>query len=63
VSTVDNCIEKNNYTGEETLILKDIDFSMDCKVLLQRDNPYFDNTIVNIVVNKMVFSLNELKFY
>ena len=61
MSTVDNCTEKNNYNGKETLILKDIDFSMDCKILLQQENPNFDNTIVNIVINKMVFTFNEFQ--
>ena len=61
MSTVDNCTEKNNYNGKETLILKDIDFSMDCKILLQQENPYFDNTIVNIVINRMFFTVNEFQ--
>ena len=61
MSTVDDCTEKNNYTGKETLLLKDIDFSMDCKVLIQFENPNFDNTVINIVINKMFFTINEFQ--
>ena len=59
--TIDNCIEKNKYRGKETLILKDVDFYMDCKVLIQYENPFFDNVLVNIVVNKMFFQINEFQ--
>ena len=61
MATVDNCLEKYNYVGKETLILTDIDFSMDCKILIQQENPNFDNTIVNIFINEIIFRINEFQ--
>ena len=61
MSTVDNCIEKNNYKGKETLILEEVNFSMDCKILIQPENPNFDNTVVDIIINDMRFKINEFQ--
>ena len=61
MATVENCIEKNNYKGKETLLLKDFDFSIECKLLIQPKNPYFNNIIVNLTIPKLDFELNEFQ--
>ena len=61
MATVENCIEKNNYVGKETLLLKDFDFSIECKLLIQPKNPYFNNIIVNLMIPKLDFELNEFQ--
>ena len=61
ISTVENCIERNNYVGKETLILKDLDFMVECKLLIQPKNPNFDNVIVNIIINQIDFQMNEFQ--
>ena len=61
ISTIDNCTERNNFRGKEGEILKNVDFNMDIKVILQSENPNFDNTIVNIFVNEMLFEINEFQ--
>ena len=61
MSTVDNCIERNNYKGKETLILEEVNFGVDCKILIQHENPNFDNTIVDIIINDMKFKINEFQ--
>ena len=53
LSTVKNCIEKYNYVGKETVILQDIDFMVECKILILPKNPNFDNLIVNITINEI----------
>ena len=61
ISTVENCIERNNYVGKETLILKDLDFMVECKILIQPKNPNFDNVIVNIIINQIDFQMTEFQ--
>ena len=61
ISTVKNCLEKYNYVGEETLILKEIDFMIECKLLIQPKNPNFDNVIINIIIGKIDFQLTEFQ--
>ena len=61
ISTVENCIERNNYAGKETLVLKDLDFMVECKILIQPKNPNFDNVIVNIIINKIDFQITEFQ--
>ena len=60
-STVDNCVEKNNYLGKETEILNNLNLTVDCKILIQPENKNFDNTIISINMNKMVFNLTEFQ--
>ena len=61
MSTMKNCIERNNYMGEETLILNDLNFMVECKLLIQPKNPYFDNVIVNIIIDKIDFQMTEFQ--
>ena len=61
ISTVENCIERNNYKGKETLILKGLDFLVECKILIQPKNPNFDNVIVNIIIKNIEFQLTEFQ--
>ena len=61
MSTMDNCIESNNFSGNGTEILDKIDFNMECKIILESENPNFDNIIVNISVSKMFFQVNEFQ--
>ena len=61
MATVENCVEKNNYIGKETLLLRDFDFSIECKLLIQPKNPYLNNIIVNLKIPKLDFQLNEFQ--
>ena len=61
MATVENCIEKNNYVGNETLLLKDFDFSIECKLLIQPKNPKFHNMIINLTIPEIDFELNEFQ--
>ena len=61
MATVENCIEKNNYAGKETLLLKNFDFSIECKILIQPKNPYFNNMIINLLIPQIDFELNEFQ--
>ena len=61
IATVDNCIEKYNYNGKETLIMEEVNFTMDCKLLIQYENPNFDNIVVDIIINDMKFKINEFQ--
>ena len=61
MATVENCIEKNNYVGRETLLLKDFDFSIECKLLIQPKNPYFNNMEIKLLIPEIEFILNEFQ--
>ena len=61
MSTMKNCIERYNYIGKETIILKDIDFMIECKILIQPKNPNFDNMVFNIIISKIDFQLTEFQ--
>ena len=61
MSTTKNCIERNNYMGQETIILEDINLLVECKILIQPKNPNFDNMIFNIIINKINFQLTEFQ--
>jgi len=61
MATVENCIERNNYIGKETLLLKDFDFSIECKLLIQPKNPYFNNMVINLLIPELDFQLNEFQ--
>ena len=61
MATVENCIEKNNYVGKETLLLKDFDFSIECKILIQPKNEFFHNMIINLTIPELDFQLNEFQ--
>ena len=61
MATVENCIEKNNYIGNETFLLKDFDFSIECKLLIQPKNPNFHNMIINLLIPQLDFELNEFQ--
>ena len=53
MATVENCIERNNYIGRETLLLKDFDFQIEAKLLIQPKNTYFNNMIINLLIPKL----------
>ena len=59
--TAENCIEKNNYIGEEACLLKEFDFSIECKLLIQPKNPFFNNIIVNLRIPEVNFQLTEFQ--
>ena len=61
MATVENCIEKNNYMGKETLLLSNFDFSIECKLLIQPKNPMFNNMIINLLIPELKFQLNEFQ--
>ena len=61
MATVENCVEKNNYIGKETPLLKEFDFSIECKLLIQPKNPYFNNMIINLLIPELDFQLNEFQ--
>ena len=61
MSTMKNCIEKYNYKGEEIVILKDVDFMVETKILIQPKNPNFDNVICNVIISKIDFQLTEFQ--
>ena len=61
MATVENCVEKNNYIGNETIMLKEFDFSIECKLLIQPKNPYLNNMIINLLIPDIDFQLNEFQ--
>ena len=61
MATVENCIEKNNYIGKETLLLKNFDVSVEAKLLIQPKNPNYNNMIINIIIPEIFFQLNEFQ--
>ena len=61
MATVENCIEKNNYLGKETLLLKNFDVSVEAKLLIQPKNPNFNNMVINILIPEIFFQLNEFQ--
>ena len=61
MATVEKCIEKNNYKGKETLLLKDFNFSIECKLSIQPKNQNLNNIIVNLLIPKLDFELNEFQ--
>ena len=61
MAIVENCIEKNNYVGRETPLLKEFDFSIECKLLIQPKNPLFNNMIINLLIPELDFQLNEFQ--
>ena len=61
MATVENCIEKNNYLGKETLLLKNFDVSVEAKLLIQPKNPNYNNMIINILIPEIFFQLNEFQ--
>ena len=61
ISTMDNCVEKYNFKGKENVILNDVDFNMDCKILIQQENPNFDNIIVDLTISKIDFKISEFQ--
>ena len=61
MATVDNCVEKNNYIGNETIMLKEFNFSIECKLLIQPKNEKFNNIIVNMLISDLDFQLNEFQ--
>ena len=61
MATVENCIEKNNYIGKETVLLKEFDFSIECKILIQPKNPHLNNMIVNLLIPDIDFQLDEFQ--
>ena len=61
MATVENCIEKNNYLGKETLLLKNFDVSVEAKLLIQPKNPNYNNMIINIIIPEIFFQLNEFQ--
>ena len=61
MSTMQNCIEKNNYEGIDDILLKEFDVSVEAKLLIQPKNKSFDNMIINVLINKIDFQLNEFQ--
>ena len=46
MSTVEECVEKNNYVGKETVLLKEFDISVEAKLLIQPKNNKHIKTIL-----------------
>ena len=61
MATVENCIEKNNYMGKETILLNNFDFSIECKLLIQPKNPRYNNIVINLLIPELKFQLNEFQ--
>ena len=41
--------------------MEEVNFTMDCKLLIQYENPNFDNIVVDIIINDMKFKINEFQ--
>ena len=63
MSTVEECVEKNNYVGRETVLLKEFDVSVEAKLLIQPKNinNEFHNMIINVLIPEINFQLNEFQ--
>ena len=61
ISTVENCIEKNNYVGIETVLLKQFDVSVEAKLLIQPKNEKFNNMVIDVLIPEISFRLTEFQ--
>ena len=63
MSSVEECVEKNNYVGKETVILKEFDVSVEAKLLIQPKNinNEFHNMIINVLIPEINFQLTEFQ--
>ena len=64
MSTDDNCIEKNNYEGNNKKpLLKKFNISVEAKLLIQPKNIHkkFNNMIINVIIDDIIFNLNEFQ--
>ena len=63
MATVEECVEKNNYVGTETVLLKEFDVSVEAKLLIQPKNinNEFHNMIINVLIPEINFQLNEFQ--
>ena len=61
ISTVENCTEYNNYTGIEKFLLKEFNFHMEYMMSIEAKNPFCDNVVLNIVIPKFDFQINEFQ--
>ena len=61
MATVEECVEKNNYTGRETILLNKFNISVEAKLLIQPKNKEFNNMIINIIIPEILFQLNEFQ--
>ena len=61
ISTVENCIEKNNYAGIETVLLKQFDVSVEAKLLIQPKNEKFNNMVIDVLIPEISFRLTEFQ--
>jgi len=56
MSTVEECVEKNNYVGRETVLLKEFDVSVEAKLLIQPKN--INNEFHNMIINVLIPEIN-----
>ena len=61
MSTVEECVEKNNYVGKETVLLKEFDISVEAKLLIQPKNNNFHNMVIDVLIPEINFQLNEFQ--
>ena len=61
MSTIENCTAKNNYIGNEEILVKDFDMEISCKMIIESENKNFDAMIIEINIPTFEFSISEFQ--
>ena len=61
ISTIDNCIEKNNYKGIEHSLIPNVDVKIEAAVCVEPKNPYFNAVNVYIIIPVFIFQISEFQ--
>ena len=61
MSTMDNCIKSNGYKGIEEIMVKDFNLSIEYKMILNSENPNFDNAICTLNIPILDFKITEFQ--
>ena len=59
MSTLYNCDEGTNYSGEEHIMISDFNIDVDLKMSLEGKNPHFDNMLIEIAIDQFHFDITE----
>ena len=61
MSTMDNCIKSNGYKGIEEIMVKDFNLNIEYKMILNSENPNFDNAICTLNIPILDFKITEFQ--
>ena len=61
MSTIDNCLLKNNYLGKEEILVHEFDMDISCKMIIEAKNKLFDAMIIEINIPTFEFIMTEFQ--